>query len=365
MTSIWQLSEAMWRSVIFHCSFSGTLKTALNLVLQFKQKKNSSKFLCPFVAHYHKVYFSNSWASLLGLVSTMSSGYAPFCNKISIGILDFVLSAYIRGVRFRIASGMLTSKTGNDRSFLYNWAVIGGCQMKCCSAASVWNIYDCFIFQTFFDTWDVVVQKGAMNFLTFCKHPVKNISCYFVRGVEMSVWNEIFTLRKIFSKQFSRKIFCKTSMHKMQFSIRHSSYYSKLLYPLTLQEPVRLLHVEGINCPKEPVFSLVENKDIKAAIMCFPKYDSFSLFYFWFWALHCILFTEVNIAFFSWNFLNKSSNFNFFGKLRSSFEQYSSTCFPSLSLKCCENKLSNFFANFLRSVNMFIPVLFVKLNVIF
>ena len=34
--------------------------------------------------------------------------------------------------------------------------------------------------------------------------------------------------------------------------------------------------------PRSPFLSLGENKDIKAAIMCFAVYDSFFLFYFWF-----------------------------------------------------------------------------------
>jgi hypothetical protein len=47
----------------------------------------------------------------------MSSGFAPFCNKISVAIHDFFLSANLRGVHFRILSVMLVLTTGHGRSF--------------------------------------------------------------------------------------------------------------------------------------------------------------------------------------------------------------------------------------------------------
>src|SRR5215510_12139740 len=77
---------------------------------------NSNSFSCPFDAHSHNALCPHSWVLALCLVNTMSSRFAPFCNKISIAIHDFVLSAYLRGVHSSTQSCLLTSTPENDRS---------------------------------------------------------------------------------------------------------------------------------------------------------------------------------------------------------------------------------------------------------
>jgi hypothetical protein len=98
-----------------------------------------------------------------------SAVFVPFCSKIFIAIHDLVLSAYLGGVEFKMAPGLLTLIPEIDRNFV-KIATVGGCQMYSCSTAFVFNTHFLFLLQKFLDGQDVTAQTGAMNFGSFWKN---------------------------------------------------------------------------------------------------------------------------------------------------------------------------------------------------
>ena len=253
-------------------------------------------------AYLWRTFLQSSLSPFLGFTltscNTMSSVFAPFCNKLSIAIHYIFVSAYHREVHFRTSFGLLASTPGKDTSFYLNGLLWDAAKCK----AVLPHLSETFIFVFFFRN-TLTVSMSLFKIALWIAESFASIRS------KIFCVNSYINLKRWFEMKFSLFEKLPVNHFAVEYSAKHwcikcnfPSIISLIIPNCSALPLCRNLIARWKSLTFIAPRSLfppphLENKDIKDVIVWFPKYDSFSIFHFWFWAVHNILFTEVNIAF--------------------------------------------------------------------